>query len=384
MVFHNEDGNPARANIKQALGYLKDGDGDGNSQHLRYQLLANCLSTVLDKLVSPTQSAFISGRQILDGPLMVSEIIEWYRKRNKRLMIFKVDFKKALTRLERDLQSKRIKGVTVGNPSINSSHFFFADDVMILSEWDSQDLQQITCSLNSFYQASGHKINIAKSNLFGIELTNQKESDGNNKMALVRWDNVLASFDQGGLGIGSLKAFNLALLQKWRCRFNTNSDLLLVKLIKDIHGSEAGFDGEGCATSRVWSSIVDLWLGNKPLCSRYNQLFHLDINENCLISNRYNARSWNWQWSRPIDSGRTASMLLNLQLELTEVTLSSSPVSYKWHIGNDGSFSVSSTRTHIDHLILPSLASLTRWTSCLPRKVNIFLWRFCLDRLPHC
>ncbi|GJZ58488.1 hypothetical protein Tco_0613982 [Tanacetum coccineum] len=31
MVFHNEDGNPARANIKQALGYLKDGDGDGNS-----------------------------------------------------------------------------------------------------------------------------------------------------------------------------------------------------------------------------------------------------------------------------------------------------------------------------------------------------------------
>ncbi|GJV76947.1 retrovirus-related pol polyprotein from transposon TNT 1-94 [Tanacetum coccineum] len=32
IVFHNEDGNPARANIKQALGYRKDGDGDGNSQ----------------------------------------------------------------------------------------------------------------------------------------------------------------------------------------------------------------------------------------------------------------------------------------------------------------------------------------------------------------
>ncbi|GKE69612.1 RNA-directed DNA polymerase, eukaryota, reverse transcriptase zinc-binding domain protein, partial [Tanacetum coccineum] len=34
------------------------------------KLLANRLSTVLDKLVSPTQSAFISGCQILDGPLM--------------------------------------------------------------------------------------------------------------------------------------------------------------------------------------------------------------------------------------------------------------------------------------------------------------------------
>ncbi|GKE07462.1 hypothetical protein Tco_1399480 [Tanacetum coccineum] len=35
IVFHNEDGNPARANIKQALGYRKDGDRDGKSQFLR-------------------------------------------------------------------------------------------------------------------------------------------------------------------------------------------------------------------------------------------------------------------------------------------------------------------------------------------------------------
>ncbi|GKB54751.1 hypothetical protein Tco_0905504 [Tanacetum coccineum] len=31
IAVHNEDGNPARANFKQALGYLKDGDGNGNS-----------------------------------------------------------------------------------------------------------------------------------------------------------------------------------------------------------------------------------------------------------------------------------------------------------------------------------------------------------------
>ncbi|GJU35575.1 hypothetical protein Tco_1183929, partial [Tanacetum coccineum] len=31
-VFHNEDGNPARANIKQAIGLFKDGDGDGDTQ----------------------------------------------------------------------------------------------------------------------------------------------------------------------------------------------------------------------------------------------------------------------------------------------------------------------------------------------------------------
>ncbi|GKD30477.1 hypothetical protein Tco_1241255 [Tanacetum coccineum] len=35
-----------------------------------------------------------------------------------------------------------------------------------------------------------------------------------NKLIMIKWENALASFDKGGLGFGSLKAFNLALLQK--------------------------------------------------------------------------------------------------------------------------------------------------------------------------
>ncbi|GJU95095.1 putative reverse transcriptase domain-containing protein [Tanacetum coccineum] len=34
-VFHNEDGNPARANIQQSLGSFKDGDGDGDTHYER-------------------------------------------------------------------------------------------------------------------------------------------------------------------------------------------------------------------------------------------------------------------------------------------------------------------------------------------------------------
>ncbi|GJX30505.1 hypothetical protein Tco_0238584 [Tanacetum coccineum] len=148
-------------------------------------------------------------------------------------------------------------------------------------------------------------------------------------MAWVRWDNVLASLDQGCLGIGSLKAFNLALLQKWRWRLVTNLNLLWVKLIKAIHGTEAGFDDKGCATSGVWSSIVDIWFGDEPLCSRYNCLFRLDINENCSISDRFKDGSWYWQWSRPIVSGRTDSMFQTLLTELPVFTLSTSPDQWK-------------------------------------------------------
>ncbi|GJU87889.1 RNA-directed DNA polymerase, eukaryota, reverse transcriptase zinc-binding domain protein [Tanacetum coccineum] len=71
-------------------------------------------------------------------------------------------------------------------------------------------------------------------------------SEGNKKMAWIKWDNVLAPLEYGGLGIGSLLSFNFALLQKWRWRFVNHSNQLWVKLIKSIHGTEGGFDGNGC------------------------------------------------------------------------------------------------------------------------------------------
>ncbi|GJT40391.1 putative RNA-directed DNA polymerase, eukaryota, reverse transcriptase zinc-binding domain protein, partial [Tanacetum coccineum] len=40
------------------------------------KILANRLSKVMDSIISHKQSAFISGRQILDGPLILSEVIE--------------------------------------------------------------------------------------------------------------------------------------------------------------------------------------------------------------------------------------------------------------------------------------------------------------------
>ncbi|GJY42033.1 hypothetical protein Tco_0429303 [Tanacetum coccineum] len=75
--------------------------------------------------------------------------------------------------LENDRQAKRIKGAIIRYLSINLSYFFFADDVMIISDWDSLDLKQITNSLNSFYCASGLKINISKSNLCGIGVSEE-------------------------------------------------------------------------------------------------------------------------------------------------------------------------------------------------------------------
>nr|GFB24998.1 RNA-directed DNA polymerase, eukaryota, reverse transcriptase zinc-binding domain protein [Tanacetum cinerariifolium] len=59
------------------------------------KILANRLSNVIGDCVSPIQSAFIKGRYILDGSLILNEILVEYRHQHKELLLFKVDFEQA-------------------------------------------------------------------------------------------------------------------------------------------------------------------------------------------------------------------------------------------------------------------------------------------------
>ncbi|GJY58977.1 hypothetical protein Tco_0458869 [Tanacetum coccineum] len=85
MVFHNEDGNPARANIKQALGYLKDGDGDGNSQpHKGVKASAN--SDVMYSFTSAQDGDPLQDDDIPHNPMVFHghegavELSRWFEK----------------------------------------------------------------------------------------------------------------------------------------------------------------------------------------------------------------------------------------------------------------------------------------------------------------
>nr|GEU41504.1 reverse transcriptase domain, reverse transcriptase zinc-binding domain protein [Tanacetum cinerariifolium] len=211
------------------------------------KILANRLAKVIDKIISKEQSAFIAARQILDGPLILTEIIEWYKIRKKNLLIFKVDFEKAFDSIswkfldhilvklgfgqkwcswiKACLISSRasilvngsptfefsinrglrqgdplspflfilimeglynaladavtkglISGVTLNNSNISISHLFYADDVIITSQWNARELENIIRVLHIFYLASGLKINIHKSNIYGIGVNDEDVS----------------------------------------------------------------------------------------------------------------------------------------------------------------------------------------------------------------
>ena len=63
------------------------------------KVLAHRLKGVMDSVISCNQTAFIKGRSILDGPLMVNELIGWASRSKKKMLIFKVDFAKAFDSL---------------------------------------------------------------------------------------------------------------------------------------------------------------------------------------------------------------------------------------------------------------------------------------------
>lgn len=59
------------------------------------KVLASRLKTLIGGVIDDTQSAYVEGRNILDGPLIINEVFSWAKKTGKELLLFKVDFDKA-------------------------------------------------------------------------------------------------------------------------------------------------------------------------------------------------------------------------------------------------------------------------------------------------
>ncbi|GKB74241.1 RNA-directed DNA polymerase, eukaryota, reverse transcriptase zinc-binding domain protein [Tanacetum coccineum] len=266
--------------------------------------------------------------------------------------------------------------------------------------------------LNVFYIASGLKININKSNLYGVGVSSTEVGQmvagsdmghiingkvlidrfnsrlsgwkanllsiggrltliksilgafkNKKKLGWIKWLSILALFDKGGLGVGSLKAFNNSRLLKWRWHFLKNPSSLWVKVVKSIHGDEAGIDINGCQTNGLWASIV-------------GTINHLHSSGIIYLSSMYFK-------SRLINMGRSQAEFVSLLGEIGDIEIDDDSDSSTWSISHYGDFLVSNARKHIDDCMIPNLLQFTRWYKVLSRKVTIFMWRLFFDRFPH-
>ena len=67
------------------------------------------------KIISPSQTAFIKGRYIVDGAVMLHEIMHELQTRNLRGVIFKIDFEKAYDSISRDFLEEVMKSKGFGD-----------------------------------------------------------------------------------------------------------------------------------------------------------------------------------------------------------------------------------------------------------------------------
>ncbi|GJR92159.1 putative RNA-directed DNA polymerase, eukaryota, reverse transcriptase zinc-binding domain protein [Tanacetum coccineum] len=73
--------------------------------------------------------------------------------------------------------SNLIHGINLGSPDLMFSYLFYVDDVIITTEWNPGDLDNIIRVLQVFYLVSGLKININKSNIYGIGVSDDEVSN---------------------------------------------------------------------------------------------------------------------------------------------------------------------------------------------------------------
>jgi hypothetical protein len=64
------------------------------------KVLATRLASVIGNLIPKTQSAFTKGRQLVEGVVVVNEVIDYAKKSGKQCVILKVDFEKAYDSVE--------------------------------------------------------------------------------------------------------------------------------------------------------------------------------------------------------------------------------------------------------------------------------------------
>ncbi|GKA45251.1 RNA-directed DNA polymerase, eukaryota, reverse transcriptase zinc-binding domain protein [Tanacetum coccineum] len=231
----------------------------------------------------------------------------------------------------------------------------------------------------------------------------------------VRWKKCLASKKLGGLDIGSIYGLNIGLLFKWIWLFLTRPTDLWACVIKSIHGLHGGIHDSHRHSSNIstWSAILssvrklkqkgidllsfctrkigngvstrfwdDSWCGNQPLKLDFPRIYMLDSDRDCSIATRLPILDSCSALRRPPRGGAGSAQLNALHALIGDVVLSDDCDSWKWSLNAYVGFSVASVRSLVDDNTLNVDTYATKWNRYIPIKVNVFLWRLMLNKIP--
>jgi hypothetical protein len=249
-------------------------------------------------------------------------------------------------------------------------------------------------------------------------------SEDTRKLAWIKWDTICMKRECGGLGVKRLREFNYALLGKWVWRVLEEKDSLWCSVLKAKYGHEGG---RVCLEENVgspwWRAVnqirlgrglledgwlrdnivrrvgngresffwKDTWLaeGSQGTLARsFSRLY--DLAENKLISvHDMFLAGWGlggeaWKWRRRLFAWEEELVLECIALLSNIVLQDDTCDRWVWRLHSSHQYTVHSAYTHLTdhHSNINDDFVRFRWLKSVPLKVNIFIWRLFLNRLP--
>ncbi|KAL4591704.1 hypothetical protein LXL04_004675 [Taraxacum kok-saghyz] len=121
---------------------------------------------------------------------------------------------------------------------------------------------------------------------------------------------------------------------------------------------------------------------NSPLADRFPRLYKLEKLKSCSLKDRMVDGSFEGAWKKRPNGVAELADLRDLTSSLPQMQLSDGPDSWISLLAPDGSFAVRDFRALIDLKITTAALNPAVWIHLVPIKVNCFVWRTCLDRIP--
>ncbi|KAM0963163.1 hypothetical protein ACFX2A_022668 [Malus domestica] len=238
------------------------------------------------------------------------------------------------------------------------------------------------------------------------------------KNNLVKWEIVIKSKEEGGLGVGNLRNRNEALLAKWLWRFPKEPHSLWHKVIRSKYGlQDNGWNAfppiRGSSRS-PWKDISigsqlflhcckfevgngervrfweDGWLDGGPLKEQFPRLFLLSRKHNQNISSfvdlSTNSLSWNFDFRRNLNEAEIEEAARLLQ-KVEEVRLSQSRMdNRRWKMEASGLFTCKSYCSFLSNngMMQYFQPHSQIWKSKVPPKVKILVWLAAKGKLNTC
>nr|GEX24429.1 RNA-directed DNA polymerase, eukaryota [Tanacetum cinerariifolium] len=265
------------------------------------------------------------------------------------------------------------------------SHLFYADDAIFMEEWSDSNMANIVKILRCFFLVSGLKINIQKSQilevgvhrnhvsraalligctvmqtpfrylgltllksvlgatpLYNMSIYKVPIDHSDRKISWVSWEKVMASKQNGGLGVSSFYALKWALLLKWVWHFISQDRSLWYQVIQALYGSS--FDLHSVHFSSLWCSIL----------RETYALIPKEKDKDSMVGSKLGPLSVDVSFRRPVHDGAERQQWSELCEILEPVILSSSKDIWTCDLNGDGEFRIKEVRSVLDNIFLPS------------------------------